>query len=59
MVTGGTGHDRCPSQFSGPIWRPEAILRWRLKNKKPDFGFKGVNDFFEPQVSPGTSGRNP
>jgi hypothetical protein len=46
MVNSGTGHDRCPSGFPGPIRRPSATLRWRLKNYKTRFWFQGGGNFF-------------
>ena len=46
MVNSGTGHDRCPSVFPGPIRRPGATLRWRLRNYKNRFWFQeGVKIF--------------
>jgi hypothetical protein len=34
MVNSGTGHDRYPSGFPEPTWRPGATLQWRLRNYK-------------------------
>ena len=48
MVNSGTGHDRCPSGFPGPIGRPGATLRWRLRNYKNRFWFQEGVKFFLP-----------
>src|SRR3954470_23435449 len=50
MVTSGTGHDRCPSLVPGPVRRPGATLRWRLKNKKSSFWFQGPTKNFRKEV---------
>jgi hypothetical protein len=40
MVNIGTGHDRCPFSFPGPIRRPGAISRRRFRNYKTCFWFQ-------------------
>jgi hypothetical protein len=40
MVNSGTGHDRCPSVFPGPMRRPGATAKWRLRNYKNCFWFQ-------------------
>jgi hypothetical protein len=45
MVTGGTGHDRCPSQVPGPIRRPDHCGGdWKII--KTGFGFKAADKIF-------------
>jgi hypothetical protein len=46
MVNSGTGHDRCPSGFPGPIRRPAATCGGDLEITKTVFGFKGGQNFF-------------
>jgi hypothetical protein len=48
MVNSGTGHDRCPSVFPGPIRRPGATAKWRLRNYKNCFWFQEGVKFFCP-----------
>ena len=50
MVNSGTGHDRCPSVFPGPIRRPGATLRWRLRNYKSRFWFQEGVKIFCPDL---------
>jgi hypothetical protein len=59
MVNSGTGHDRCPSGFPEPTWRPGATLWWRLRNYKNRFWFQEGVKFFCPDLdrSAGRYGR--
>jgi hypothetical protein len=45
MVTSGTGHDRCPSQWRDPDGIPIAVGR-RQKNLEGQEKFQGVNQIF-------------
>jgi len=45
--TSGTGHDRCPSQKTGPVWHPAATIDGDKKISKSNFGFKRSRNFFK------------